>query len=131
MYMEKQFNVSISCPKCEARFNTVVQQTVYGETPGNIEKIMDNRLNVATCPHCSYSFRVPVSVMYADQFKRYAVWYEPIPDPLIEQTSKIWAQMLGDFYSKAPRISDWQLFKETIKKFESGELTIPSTPKKI
>ena len=62
--------------------------------------------------------------MYANQIKRYAVWYEPINDPEIETTSKIWGQMLGDFYEQAPRIPDWEMFKDTINKFESGEIKI-------
>lgn len=122
--MEKQIDYSISCPKCNGLVKAVVQKTVYGDMPGNLEKVMSDKINIAKCPHCGHTFQVPVSVMYANQFKRYAVWYEPTPDAEIEKTSKIWGQMLGDFYEQAPRIPDWEMFKDTISKFESGELKI-------
>ena len=129
--MEKQIDYSISCPKCNRLVNAVVQNTVYGDVPGNMEKVMNDRINIAKCPHCGHSFQVPVSVMYANQIKHYAVWYEPIHDPKIEESSKIWGQMLGDFYEQAPRIHDWEMFKDTITKFESGELKIqPKETKK-
>lgn len=129
--MEKQIEYSVCCPQCNGMVNAVVQKTVYGEMPGNLEIVMNDKINVAKCPHCGHSFQVPVSVMYASQIKRYAVWYEPIPDPEIEKTSKIWGQMLGDFYEQAPRIPDWEMFKNTINKFESGELKIhPKEAKK-
>lgn len=122
--MEKQIDYSISCPKCNGLVKAVVQKTVYGDMPGNLEKVMSDKINIAKCPYCGHTFQVPVSVMYANQFKRYAVWYEPTPDAEIEKTSKIWGQMLGDFYEQAPRIPDWEMFKDTISKFESGELKI-------
>lgn len=85
---------------------------------------MEDRVNIAKCPHCGYEFHLPLGMMYVDVQEGFAVWWEPNHDPGIDSDSKAYAQMMGpkSYYATAPRISDWNEFKETINKYYRGEL---------
>ena len=85
---------------------------------------MNDDVNVCSCPHCHYSFKAPYPFMYVDVNVGFAVWWEPIHDAGIDSDAVSYARMFGanSFYAKAPRIEDWNEFKDTIMKYYSGEL---------
>ena len=85
---------------------------------------MNDQINVVNCPRCNTKYKVPSALMYVDIKKQFAVWWEPIYDDQIDIDSSAYGQMFGEgnFYQKAPRISDWNEFKNTINKFYRGEL---------
>lgn len=51
----------------------------------------------------------------------FALWYEPAHDPQIDRDLQDYRTHMGpnSFYALAPRIPDWQVFKETLLAFES------------
>ena len=99
-------------------------RTIWGEYPENREMVMSNRINVATCPSCKKATKVPSALMYTNAQNQFAVWWEPEFDPQIGQDSEGYVQMMGagNYLAAAPRIQDWEEFKNTIVKFESGVL---------
>jgi len=62
------------------------------------------------------------SFLAVDVHKNFAVWYEPIPDDTIDSDILGYSILLGqdNFYSSAPRISNWNYFKQVISKYENG-----------
>ena len=63
-------------------------------------------------------------MMYVDCKKGFAVWWEPIHDSGIDNETIAYSNMFGaeSYYAKAPRIQDWEDFKDTVKKYYTGEL---------
>lgn len=122
--MSKTINADLECSRCGAEFSAVLYQTIWVEDPDLRAEIFEDRVNVATCTRCGASSRVPMSFMATNSPSHFAVWYEPIPDEDIEIHRQGYEAMFGpgNYFSEAPRISDWQEFKETIEKFERGEL---------
>ncbi len=62
--------------------------------------------------------------MYVDVKKQFAVWWEPVSDSQIDQDAIGYAKMFGEgnFYHTAPRIKNWEEFKRTVRRYDSGEL---------
>lgn len=62
--------------------------------------------------------------MYTNATQQFAVWWEPEFDHQIGKDSEGYVQMMGagNYLAAAPRIKDWNEFKNTILKFERGEL---------
>ncbi len=122
--MSKILDATITCPKCGKQYPVKLFRTIWGESPELRAKVMNDEVNICTCPHCSYSFHAPLAMMYVDVHKKFAVWWEPEYDSGIEEMSAGFTRMLGpnNYYVLAPRISDWQDFKDTINKYYSGEL---------
>lgn len=122
--MSQQVQVTVTCPKCGKQYQEKLFRTVWGEHESMRNAVMNDNINICKCPHCGYSFHAPMAMMYVDVQKRFAVWWEPEYDSNIEETTAAFAKMLGagNFYETAPRITDWDEFKDTIKKYYSGEL---------
>jgi hypothetical protein len=62
--------------------------------------------------------------MYTDVRRQFAVWYEPVHDDSIDVDMNGYKLHMGanSYFATAPRIKDWQEFKDTIIKFENGVL---------
>jgi len=60
--------------------------------------------------------------MYVDKRRSFAVWYEPSPDPAIDRELPEYEKAFGpgNFYTRAPRVRDWQEFKEAILRLEAS-----------
>lgn len=86
--------------------------------------VMEDRVNIATCPHCGHKFHLPLAMMYVDAQAGFAVWWEPNHDPGVDSDSAGYAKIFGatSYYATAPRIADWEEFKLTIRKYYRGEL---------
>ncbi len=122
--MSKRLGIEIYCPNCTNQYNTTVYRTIWGEHLENRDLVMSDKINVVTCPDCHERTKVPISLLYVDVEAQFAVWWEPTFDSQIDKDAKEYAKMFGEgnFYQKAPRILDWEDFKQTINKFYSGEL---------
>lgn len=123
--MSKQVKINIECPHCSHQYTGDFFRTIWGENPSLRALVMDDKVNIAKCPHCGYEFHLPLGMMYVDIKQGFAVWWEPNHDPGIDSDARGYAQMMGpqSFYATAPRIADWHEFKETINKYYRGELT--------
>jgi hypothetical protein len=65
---------------------------------------------------------VPFALLATNVVAGFAVWYEPEPDPAIDDDVASYEKMFGpgNFYSTAPRVTQWSEFKRVIEEFESG-----------
>lgn len=124
--MSRLVEFGIECPKCKQYYQTKVWRTLWGDgcTASDFTSRLKDDTNVVTCPHCGHSFRLPLGMMYVDCKAGFAVWYEPQPDPGIDNDARQYAAMFGpdSYYAKAPRIKDWDEFKRTIYRYYTGEL---------
>lgn len=122
--MSKRLEAKITCPSCGNQFDFTLYRTIWGEYPENRELVMSNKINVATCPRCTKQTKLPFPFMYTNAEQQFAVWWEPEFDAQIGKDSEGYVQMMGpgNYLAAAPRIKDWNEFKQTIIKFESGEL---------
>ena len=74
---------------------------------------------------------VSTSLMYTNAELKFAVWYEPQPDPHIDAELPGYYELAkqkpgASYLAQAPRVRDWNEFKATIEKFERGELVTES-----
>ena len=122
--MSKLLDATIKCPKCGQSYSVKLFRTIWGEHESLREKVMNDEVNICTCPHCSFSFKAPFPFMYVDVVAGFAVWWEPTYDQGIDSDQASYAKMFGpnSYYATAPRIADWNEFIETIKKYYRGEL---------
>lgn len=122
--MSQLVDITAVCPQCGTSYSAKLFRTIWGEVEGNRTKVMEDRINIIECPHCHHKYHAPLAMMYVDVVKKFAVWWEPIHDPGIDELAYSFSAMLGpgNFYETAPRVKDWEDFKETINKYYRGEL---------
>ncbi|MCL5030093.1 MAG: hypothetical protein M1480_13855 [Bacteroidetes bacterium] len=134
--MSRIIDITLTCSLCRYEFPYKLYCSIAGDEPGNLELVLTDKINVAVCPICIVSVKLNSPLMYSNISKNFAVWWEPYYDPQIDKENELLIKMGRgkNFLSEAPRIRDWQEFKNTIMKYESGELKgIPftnSNPKK-
>lgn len=121
--MSKLVNIQVNCPHCGNHYETKVFRTYWGEGEMARHKVYNDDINIVTCPHCGYSFHAPLAMLYVDCQAGFAVWWEPFHDDGIDSDTAEYKLMFGanSYYAQAPRIQDWEVFKETIKRYYSGE----------
>jgi len=122
--MSKLVKIAIECPKCSHQYTGDFFRTIWGEHESNRSMVMEDRINIATCPHCGHKFHLPLAMMYVDVVKGFAVWWEPNHDPGIDSDTAGYEKMFGvnSYYAKAPRIADWEEFKQVINDYYSGKI---------
>lgn len=122
--MSKRIEAKITCAYCESKFDFTLYRSIWGEYPENRELVMTDKINVAVCPSCNRATKLQYPFIYTNTKQLFAVWWEPVSDPQIDSDSEGYARMLGErnYLAAAPRIKDWNEFKNTILKFEKGEL---------
>ncbi len=122
--MSKRIEAKITCPNCNNLYDFTLYRSIWGEYPENRELVMSDKINVSTCTSCNHSTKLNYPFIYTNAKRQFAVWWEPVHDPQIDEDSKGYANMLGDgnYLAAAPRIKNWDEFKKTIIKFENGEL---------
>lgn len=121
--MSKLVKIDIECPNCGHHYTGDFFRTIWGEQESLRNKVMNDDVNIASCPHCGHQFHLPLAMMYVDVQKGFAVWWEPNHDPGVDYDSEGYAKMFGpnSYYAKAPRIKDWQEFKRVISEYYSGQ----------
>lgn len=135
--MSKKVTIQIICPKCDTSFDSNLYRTIWGEDSKNRELVMSNQINVVTCPSCNISTKIPLPFMYSNAPKHFAVWWEPEHDTQIDKDMKeyiSYEKRLGvdlSYLSSAPRVREWDEFKETIKKFEKNKKVITRNTKQL
>ena len=121
--MSKQVKIAITCPECNGHYEDNFFRTIWGEHEGNRRMVMEDRINIATCPHCGHKFHLPLAMMYVDVVKGFAVWWEPNHDPGVDSDTAGYRKLMGpnSYYAKAPRIADWEEFKRVINEYYVGK----------
>ncbi|NPD81188.1 hypothetical protein HPS57_04265 [Prevotella sp. PINT] len=122
--MSKLIDATIKCPKCGKEYPVKLFRTIWGEHETNRNLVMNDEINVCTCNSCGFSFKASYPFMYVDVKEGFAVWWEPFHDNGIDADTAGYAKMFGagSYYATAPRIANWETFKETIQKYYRGEL---------
>ena len=122
--MSKKVEAKITCPVCSHQFDFSLYRTIWGEYPENRDLVMGDKINVAICPSCNRSTKLVYPFMYTNVKKFFAVWWEPVYDPQIDKDTEGYKKMFGpqNYLAAAPRVKDWGEFKNTILKFELGDL---------
>jgi hypothetical protein len=122
--MSKKVDAQITCPNCQNEFNISLYRTIWGEFKENRELVMSDEINVAVCPSCKNRTKLSYALMYTHKNPNFAVWWEPEHDSQIDIDIKDYIKYLGEgnYFATAPRIRDWQEFKNIILKFETGEI---------
>ena len=120
--MSKQVKLGIQCSHCSHVYYDNFFRTIWGENEVYRNMVLNDEVNIATCPHCGFKFHVPLAMMYVDVQKGFAVWWEPNHDPGVDSDSASYAKMFGanSYYAKAPRIKDWEEFKRVVKEYDDG-----------
>jgi len=122
--MSRKNKVILSCSTCNHQFEATLYRTIWGESQENRDLLMNNLFNVVVCPSCNTKTKIEYALFYNDTTVLCGVWWEPYPESEIDQCAAGWAKMFGkdNYMTNAPRLKDWNEFKETINKFYSGEL---------
>ena len=122
--MSKRVEAKISCTNCQNKFEYTLYRSIWGEYPENRELVMKDKINVATCDKCGTATKLNYPFIYTNAKQYFAVWWEPVYDPQIDSDAQGYSQMLGqsNYLATAPRIKDWEEFKNTIIQFENGEI---------
>lgn len=119
--MSKKVCANIKCPHCNHKFDMELYCSIWGEYPENKELVLSNKINVAYCPKCHKETKLEFSLLYTNTPKAIAVWWEPKPDPRVEQDVQGYQRILPDSHlAKAPRIRDWEDFKNKIIELEEN-----------
>lgn len=121
--MSKQVKFGIRC-ECGNQFEATLYRSLWIEVPEYRELVFGDKVNRVTCPYCGDEFHVPLALLCTNSPNNIAVWYEPLPDSQIDQDALLYAKLNGasSFLATAPRVANWDEFKEMILKFESGEI---------
>lgn len=121
--MSKLVKIEIECPNCSHQYQDNFFRTIWGENEAFRNKVMNNDVNIAICPHCGYKFHLPLAMMYVDVQEGFAVWWEPNHDPGVDSDQEAYAKMFGanSYYAKAPRVVDWEEFKRVINEYYLGQ----------
>lgn len=119
--MSKRVPARITCPACKAHFDVELYRSLWVEEPSNRRLITDDQLNLLTCPHCHVSTRLEFPVLCTNVQRKIAIWYEPYPDPAVDDDMRQYAQHFGpnSFYAQAPRVRNWDDFKAKLTKLEA------------
>src|SRR5690606_22591553 len=122
--MSKKVHAKIVCPSCGLQFDFTLYRSIWGEYPENRELVMSDQINIATCPSCKIPSKLQYPFLYTNVKENFAIWWEPYFDNQIDKDSEVYKDMMGEgnYLATAPRIQDWDEFKQTIIKYEEGIL---------
>lgn len=118
--MSKLLDVKVPCPRCGKTKEMKLYRTIWIEYPENRALVFDDKVNVFTCEKCRFSEKLPIPLLATNAQDHIAVWYEPFPDPQIDEDSRLYAKHMGQncFYATAPRVREWEEFKQKIVELE-------------
>lgn len=118
--MSKLETYNIPCPECKMPSEQKVFHSINTSIDNAALKIVSDEINFVRCPHCNNKFQVKTGLLFNNMEKTYAVYYNPTTFASIDEECKNLKKMFGEnFYLANPsRFSDWDLFKEEIKRKE-------------
>lgn len=114
--MSKKLCANITCPQCAHVFPMQLYRSIWVEHPENRALILNDEINVMTCPKCRFHERLEFPFLCTNVKRGFALWYEPYHDPDIDEDIAHYKKMMGpnSFYAKAPRIPVWSDFKKKL-----------------
>jgi hypothetical protein len=129
--MSKQVEAQVTCSSCDHKFTATLYRSIWVEQPDNRQLIFDDQINTLTCPACQFQEQAEFPFLATNVKKEFAVWYEPVPDPAIDEDATEYLRLFGpgNFYATAPRVSDWEDFKAKLEELEQQAETRPTSSK--
>ncbi len=120
--MSKIIDVKIKCPNCGKVKKISLYRSIWGEYEENRNLVMNDEINIFKCPKCKQEIKVPFSLFYTNANLLFAVWWEPNNDENIDRDIELYKNTVGvnHYLTTAPRIKDWNEFKEYILYKERG-----------
>ena len=71
--------IEMKCPRCGAHHTATVWKSVdVASDPGIREALFSWEINVFNCRECDFRAQLPISLLYIDRDKRFAVQYYPM-----------------------------------------------------
>ena len=102
--MSVQQIITVTCPACKGTFTSdYIQSANVTQDPDLLERILDLRLNLATCDHCNQKIYVDDFVLYNDINRRLFIFKYSLSD--LEK----WESILEE------RNSEWDLVPSELK----------------
>jgi hypothetical protein len=100
----------------------VLFRSIWAEFEEYRSLILNDEINMFHCNNCKYRERLEYPFLCTNVRKGVAIWYEPYPDAQIDVDAEEYRKHTGpnSFYSKAPRIADWQTFKKKFLEMEAA-----------
>jgi hypothetical protein len=113
----------IPCPQCKNTSEHDISHSINTSIDNVVSEILTDKINFVKCPFCGNEFQVKTGLLFNNMVKQYAVYYNPKSFDSIEEECKNLKKMFGNnFYLANPsKFSDWDLFKEEIKRMETIE----------
>ncbi|MBN1285261.1 MAG: CpXC domain-containing protein [Anaerolineae bacterium] len=70
---------NMTCPNCSQPFSAILEQVIdVGSNPQAKLRLLNNELNVLTCPHCGFQFAAHAPLIYHDGSKELLVTHVPM-----------------------------------------------------
>lgn len=115
---------SVHCINCNMLFRQLLYRMVVVDGSEKRRLVMSDLLNTAECPSCHNTFRPPAPLLYVDELKGFAIWYDPCSEGqrVFSHQSLSLDSEEQQFISSAKRIKDWNQFKDVIHQFERRTL---------
>jgi len=118
--MSKIEERKIDCPSCKQVFSTKIYSSAHTDNPHDRAQIFNDKINVATCPHCHTGIQIDTPLLCVNHKLKFAVWYDPNHDEQIDGAANFLDKALGanNYLLRAPRISNWETVKAKILELE-------------
>lgn len=122
--MSKQLDATGVGGHCGHGFPTKVYRTLWIEYPEHRTAVLEDRVNRITCPRCGTVNATDLALLCSNAELGFALWYEPLPDPVIDLDIAGFVRHLGPthYLARAPRIHDWTQFKKRLLEMEETRL---------
>jgi hypothetical protein len=77
--MVQPMGTQITCPNCHQQFSAILEQVIdVGRDPQAKARLLSGRLNVVTCPHCSFQSALAMPLVYHDPAKSLFILHIPM-----------------------------------------------------
>jgi hypothetical protein len=99
--MSKIDERKMDCPSCKQEFSTKIYSSAHIDNPHDRAQIFNDKINVATCPHCDVGIQIDTPLLCANHKLKFAVWYDPNHDEQIDGAANLldkahWFQKSAD-----------------------------------
>lgn len=129
--MSKRVEARIQCPSCGLSKQMSLYRSLWVEDQANLALVMSDTLNLFECARCGLREQLPFAVLCTNVKRSIAIWYEPEPDPAVDDDIRQYTARFGPnhFFSRAERIADWEHFKRRLSELlNAGQHAVSSQP---
>jgi len=120
--MSKRVQANVQCNACGHTQAMALYRSLWVEDGENRALMLNDQINLFRCDRCGHAERLEFPFLATNAKRQLAIWYEPYHDPLIDKDVDDYKRTMGasSFYSKAPRVPNWEAFKSTFLAMEKA-----------